>query len=178
MEQLVPLLSRRGPVAHGPLGMKEKQAGEVKGEEGPTLSKTKNERVGRPGALAQQACATRPTRPSTGWAACTASVACHAAESYSARRTPRAVIAASSASDGLLDAWASAVAKSNTRIANWQPKRRLNITVCSRLFLGDRRPSELFARSLPRSWAIVATPNLFPRCRSCIPNRTSWSKSL
>ena len=48
MEQLVPLLSRRRPVAHGPLGMKEKQAREVNGEEGPTLSKTKTERVGHP----------------------------------------------------------------------------------------------------------------------------------
>jgi hypothetical protein len=48
VEQLVPLLSRRGPVAHGPLGMKKKQAGEFNGEEGPTLSKTKTERVGHP----------------------------------------------------------------------------------------------------------------------------------
>jgi hypothetical protein len=48
VEQLVALLSRRRPAAYGPLGMKEKQAREVNSEEGPTLSKTKTERVGHP----------------------------------------------------------------------------------------------------------------------------------
>ncbi len=49
--------------------------------------------------------------------------------SYSARRTPRAVIAANSASDGLFDAWDSAVVKSNVRIANSPTKRLRNIAI-------------------------------------------------